>query len=161
MQANDDGYLLAGSSDGPWWGYSSWIIKTDPSGWEEWEYSTYDYRQECKSVVQTLDDCYVYGGYSSSFGPSARDMYLVKLESETTSVEDRLSNPNLQNLSPASPNPFSSTTIMNFSLPEATQASIAVFDISGRLVETLVDGSVEAGETQLYLMEVICLTEFI
>ncbi len=43
------------------------------------------------------------------------------------------------------PNPFNSTTILPYGLPESSQLSISVFDIAGRLVETLVNGNIEAG----------------
>jgi hypothetical protein len=53
--------------------------------------------------------------------------------------------PSMLNLSEAFPNPFNSTTTIAFSLTEQQQVSLQVFDLSGRLVETLVDGLVEAG----------------
>ncbi|MBT7789818.1 MAG: T9SS type A sorting domain-containing protein, partial [Calditrichaeota bacterium] len=43
------------------------------------------------------------------------------------------------------PNPFNSTTILPYGLPETSHLSIHIFDISGRLIETLVDSKVEAG----------------
>jgi len=43
------------------------------------------------------------------------------------------------------PNPFNSTTFLPYGLPEAAQLSICIYDISGRLVETLVDNYLDAG----------------
>ncbi|MBT7790302.1 MAG: T9SS type A sorting domain-containing protein, partial [Calditrichaeota bacterium] len=43
------------------------------------------------------------------------------------------------------PNPFNSMTSCKFGLPEAGKLTIAVFDISGRLVTTLVDTEMPAG----------------
>ena len=48
-------------------------------------------------------------------------------------------------MQPAYPNPFNAMTKISFGLPEASRIKISVFDISGRLVETLVDGDVDAG----------------
>lgn len=45
----------------------------------------------------------------------------------------------------ASPNPFNPSTTINFSLPVAGRATLAVFDVAGRRVSTLVDGVVAAG----------------
>lgn len=46
---------------------------------------------------------------------------------------------------PPHPNPFNPTTALRFSLPEAARVNLVVYDISGRLVVTLVDGWRDAG----------------
>jgi len=48
-------------------------------------------------------------------------------------------------LSQAYPNPFNNVTRMAFGLPEASEISIMVYDVAGRLVQTLVDGQQTAG----------------
>ena len=48
-------------------------------------------------------------------------------------------------LSEAFPNPFNNVVKLNYQLPEATLVSIRVFDTSGRMVSTLVNGEIEAG----------------
>ena len=48
-------------------------------------------------------------------------------------------------LSEAFPNPFNSVTKISYGLPEASPTTIRVYDISGRLVATLVDGETTAG----------------
>jgi hypothetical protein len=44
------------------------------------------------------------------------------------------------------PNPFNASTQIRFSLPEQTDVSVAIYDISGRLVRELVSGAFPAGE---------------
>ena len=44
-----------------------------------------------------------------------------------------------------SPNPFTAETALRFSLPTPEHAVIGVYDVTGRLVATLVDGSMPAG----------------
>ncbi len=44
-----------------------------------------------------------------------------------------------------SPNPFSGSAVISFNLPEQMPVTLDIFDISGRVVETLVDGTVPAG----------------
>jgi hypothetical protein len=48
-------------------------------------------------------------------------------------------------LSPAFPNPFNLTTTINFSIPRASDVSMGIFDISGRLSDNLVSGKITAG----------------
>ncbi len=43
------------------------------------------------------------------------------------------------------PNPFNPTTTFEFKLPQAGQVRLAVFDLSGRLISTVVDGFRNAG----------------
>ena len=44
------------------------------------------------------------------------------------------------------PNPFNASTTISFAVSAATDARLEIYDITGRLVNTLLDGSVEAGE---------------
>jgi len=48
-------------------------------------------------------------------------------------------------LYPVYPNPFNSVTTIRYELPRPSHVSLSVYDISGRLVETLVDERVDAG----------------
>jgi hypothetical protein len=48
-------------------------------------------------------------------------------------------------LSQAYPNPFNAVTKIDYGLPEASNVSIVIYDITGRLVATLVDSYQEAG----------------
>jgi len=43
------------------------------------------------------------------------------------------------------PNPFHNLTVISYSLPAATEVTLEVYDITGRLVETLVNQSQQAG----------------
>jgi hypothetical protein len=48
----------------------------------------------------------------------------------------------------ASPNPFNPTTTFTFSLSESGQVTLTVFDLTGRLVATIISGWQEAGSHQ-------------
>ena len=48
-------------------------------------------------------------------------------------------------LAPAYPNPSRSDISIGFALPQASAATLRVYDVSGRMVRTLVDGSLPAG----------------
>jgi hypothetical protein len=47
------------------------------------------------------------------------------------------------------PNPFHGSTVISYSLPQATHITLAIYDITGRLVETLVNETQEPGIHQV------------
>lgn len=49
----------------------------------------------------------------------------------------------------AFPNPFNPTTLIAFDLPKAARASLSVFDLNGRLVQTLFDEPRTAGHSEI------------
>ncbi len=59
--------------------------------------------------------------------------------------------PNTFSLDTAYPNPFNSTTQINFSLSKAGKASVRLFDLSGREVMTIANGQFTAGANQITL----------
>jgi hypothetical protein len=50
----------------------------------------------------------------------------------------------------ASPNPFSSSTLITFTLPEAGNVSVAVYDMAGREVQRIADGWHARGTSQAF-----------
>jgi hypothetical protein len=59
--------------------------------------------------------------------------------------DDFRSHPSSFSLS-AYPNPFNPSTTISFSLPRGGNVDLKVFDVTGRVVRTLADGRVDAGE---------------
>ena len=53
--------------------------------------------------------------------------------------------PTAYSLSQNYPNPFNPSTSIEFSLKDAGHATLSIYDISGRLVSTLVDGNMGNG----------------
>ena len=48
-------------------------------------------------------------------------------------------------LESAYPNPFNPVTTLNFSLPESQEVILQVYNLQGRVIETLVNSNMEAG----------------
>jgi hypothetical protein len=49
-------------------------------------------------------------------------------------------------LLPAYPNPFNPVTTIQFSIPELSEVKMSVYDIQGRMVETLLDENLSTGD---------------
>jgi hypothetical protein len=52
-------------------------------------------------------------------------------------------------LGPVSPNPFAEAAVISYSAPKATGLSIDIYDVNGRLVQTVYSGQVDAGTHQV------------
>ncbi|MEO8146510.1 MAG: T9SS type A sorting domain-containing protein [Bacteroidia bacterium] len=48
-----------------------------------------------------------------------------------------------------SPNPFSNSTTISFSLPQSQNVSLKIFDVNGRLIKTLADNTLKQGQHQV------------
>jgi len=95
----------------------------------------------------TLDtEPIAYDGYAQSMTIDLPKMALVVLQKGEvqTGVEDGTA-PRINRLGPNYPNPFNPSTTIVFSLAEAGQTSLRIYDVSGRLVRTLVDYELPAG----------------
>jgi flagellar hook assembly protein FlgD len=49
-------------------------------------------------------------------------------------------------LHPAYPNPFNPSTMISFDVPELQNVSVQIFNITGQLIETLINGNIESGK---------------
>jgi hypothetical protein len=65
----------------------------------------------------------------------------------TSAIGSTIVIPTQYALHPAYPNPFNPVTTIQFGVPVGTwhAMSIDIFDVNGRLIETLIDGSIESG----------------
>lgn len=90
-----------------------------------------------------------YAVYTDDAGhaiPHKRMANMLLIAMGDTGIEGGLVSPPLAALRPPCPSPFSCTTTVAFELPQAGSARLDVFDLSGRLMETLVEGELAAGE---------------
>jgi len=69
----------------------------------------------------------------------------VAKEQNTTSVADGGTKTMTSTLQQNFPNPFNNSTVIRFSLNEMSDVTIQVFDITGREVSTLVNGTKQSG----------------
>lgn len=83
---------------------------------------------------------------ASRFGTVASDIFIKKGILTISGIEE---NPNVVNeysLKQNFPNPFNSTTVIEFQVPRLSNVKISVFDIRGNEVDVLVNKEMQAGE---------------
>jgi hypothetical protein len=92
-----------------------------------------------------------YDGYGQSIVIDLAAMALVVFQyaPDPTSIEDSDSPVPVNDLENSFPNPFNPSTTISFSLAEKGQVSLQIFDVSGRLVKTLIQRELSAGEHSL------------
>ena len=152
QETQDGGYIIVGETDT----YISnsykdvWLIKTDSVGDTVWTkiYGDEIYYDGGYSVQETQDGGYIIAGFTESFGAGYSDVWLIKTDSEGNTgvgIEEGEGLPITAILHPPLPNPFSSNLSITYILPEPSQVELSVYDLAGRLINTLEDGSVSTG----------------
>lgn len=141
---NDSGYIIAGYTGSYGAGLEDvYLIKIDSFGDTLWT-KTYggNLQDWGYSVRQTSDGGYIIVGYTSSYGAGNGDVYLIKTDSlgNITGIKEQKSSVDSRNfqVSRIFPNPFSTTTLIQYYLPEKTKIEINIYDIQGRLIKTSV-----------------------
>ena len=93
-QTRDNGYLVAGTTKS--YGMGSeylWLLKTDANGTKLWDRIFGGFVSSSGdgawSVDETRDGGYVVAGYTKSFGAGAKDLWLVKTDSQGIKQWDR------------------------------------------------------------------------
>ena len=143
-QTSDLGYIVAGYTNvaGE---YAVYLIKTDSSGNTLWTKTVGGASYSMSySVQQTTDEGYIVTGVTVPYGSGNADVYLIKLQPET-GIEEETEGKPLFSLESVGPNPFSSDLSITCSIPEQARVELAIFDLSGRLVEALISEQLPAG----------------
>ncbi|UCE65799.1 MAG: T9SS type A sorting domain-containing protein [Candidatus Zixiibacteriota bacterium] len=151
-QTNDGGFLLAGFIDPPFEDQGQlYIVKTDNYGNSMWEVEYGDRgREQCYDAIQTNDGGYMAAGYTGSFGAGNHDVWILKFESETSVPEIVGFAPNDFALGNNYPNPFNSSTTIEFSLDKPQFVALTVYDLLGREINTLLEAEKPSGTHRIF-----------
>jgi len=85
------------------------------------------------------------GNLDLAVGQSGNPSVMIFLNTMQTSINDRPPTPGEFALAQNYPNPFNASTKIDFEMSDAGHANLAVYDLMGRLIVTLIDGEVSAG----------------
>jgi hypothetical protein len=138
----------------------AWVLRLDATGNIIWQKSFGGSGEDAATgIFQINNGGYTVAGWSSSndydFKHSdlhgGSDLFFAAVSADNTSspitqLHKELLNdiPNEHSFSNF-PNPFSESTNISFFLPKQTQVSIKIYDLSGRLIRTLVDQKIQQG----------------
>jgi hypothetical protein len=162
---SDNGYIIAGRTNTFGAGdIDVYMIKTDFNGDTLWTRTFGGLNQDIgRSAQQTSDGGYILVGQTQSFGAGGNDVYLIKTDSIGLGIEEkgieskfvRSGNVLLQN----HPNPFNKLTVISYIIPANSSkhsaisgkipVKLSIYDITGRLVLTMVDEPQNPGIYQL------------
>jgi len=151
-------FRLSVSEDGEesyeWFGYSESDSENRPdedtpeSYWHlfpvddsQWDY-TYKMATE---MDESIIDVHVY--FSADIDDYTHEV--VRVEATSSEEEIHAENPGEFYLEQNYPNPFNPVTQITFSIPEASQVTLDVFNIQGQLITNLVDENISAGMHQV------------
>ena len=145
----DSGCLLAGSvyfagtENSNWW-----ILKTDADGDSQWSMIFGDSLSGdfVRSLALTPEGNYLIVGESHVGAVGYTDVGVMCLEGPSTGIIPApFSQPFCFMLQKPHPNPFNPATALSYQLPASSFVSLRVYDIAGKLVQTLVNGWRDAG----------------
>ena len=146
QKTTDGGFIVVGTTNAI--GVKDiYLVRTDSVGDTLWT-KTIDGidRVIGHSVQQTADGGYIVVGETANFFPlDEGDIRLIKIASETGIEIDPPNNFPSVALDIISLSPFSSSLSITYSIPEQADVSLVVYDVSGRLIENLVNTQMQSG----------------
>ena len=139
-QTSDGGFIICGSTNSFGAGENDmYLIRTDANGDTVWTktYGGIDF-DNGYSIQQTSDGGFIAAGWTESFGAGIGDVYLIRLDKETTGIQD--DNP----FNFIKPNNFivsytHGKISIRYTIPYSSSVKLEAFDTQGKLVKVIAD----------------------
>jgi hypothetical protein len=97
--------------------------------------------------IDTVGNGFLLAGYTGTWH-YRDDIYVIRTTSDLSSRPNETLLAHVQSLT-SYPNPFNPSTTIAFTIDKPEQVTLVVYDLNGREVATLIDGTVERGEHKL------------
>jgi uncharacterized delta-60 repeat protein len=151
QQTSDGGYVLAGSTTSSSGNENIWLVRLSSNGAPLWSRTFGGGNAEyCESVAVMSDGGYMLGAQTTSFGAIDWDIWLVRTGVDPSlAVKGNSPIAEAFSLHPIYPNPFNNMTNIAFDLPHEVTGRLVVYDVLGRITNTLYDGRLSAGSHQM------------
>jgi hypothetical protein len=148
-QTTDGGFVFAGRTISYGSGSGDvYLVRTDSSGNVEWQTCFGNTETDgAYEICLTMDGHYAIAGYTFSYGAGSSDVWLLKIGTPEGITEDLFDDVPFITLA-ASPNPFTSSLSIAYSISESEHVELSVYDLSGRLIESLNSSPMMSGEYQ-------------
>lgn len=118
-----------------------YIIKIDNNGDSLWAMTIGGSGNEGgNSIQRTSDDNYIITGSTSSMGAGELDVYLIKLISDQSNIEN-VEYKSCFNIGNNYPNPFNSQTQIRLQLSSLNPVDIGLYDLLGRKLQSIYSGN--------------------
>ena len=153
QQTEDGGYIITGWTNSVGAGSNDvWLIRTNAYGDTLWTKTIGGGSPDASfSIQQTEDGGYIIIGWTNSFGVGNGDVWLIKLDPESvTDIGNNERKPLIDySLIQNYPNPFNPSTVIKYSIPQASKVELKVFDIIGNEIEILVNEEKQPGSYEV------------
>lgn len=129
------------------------LVKYEPDGSREWYSILGDgTTDEWLMGMCRLDDGFAIAGHSNADGAGGYDMMVMKLNNSGMKVNETPSGvPRKPGLMPNYPNPFNAETKLVFNLEKRETISLSLYDLTGREVSSLLEGTFQPGSYSYHL----------
>jgi hypothetical protein len=143
----DGGYLICGAAKDVSTHRNDLLLvrRTPGTGWDWQQIVGGAGSDKGCSVVQIAPGEYLIAGYTESSGSGSFDGWLLRMRETAVSVPTPTETQTGIHFESPIPNPFSPRTMIRFRLPEAMDIELAVYDVTGRRVAVLTEGTREPG----------------
>ncbi|MBS1902911.1 MAG: T9SS type A sorting domain-containing protein [Bacteroidetes bacterium] len=157
IQSSDSGFVIVGQVADTTMNSQLYVAKVDRTGTLMWEHSYGPGNGEGGYGIFQRGKQYVLTGELVLGGSVSSDLWIAVLDSvgnittlDTTTSDNSevrtIPNGGGITLGNCMPNPAASSTMLDFSVDRPQQMTLDIIDVSGRVVQTMFDARVEAGQ---------------
>jgi hypothetical protein len=153
-ETHDGDFDVTGSNSDLYQDDDVYLVKIDSQGNMVWSRTVGGASDDAGyALIRESGGCRMIAGSTSSFGAGGSDFYLIRFGPDNPPAVQPAGDqaiPTTYVLHPPYPNPFNPSTTITFEVPQTGLVELAVYNIEGRLVRTLIHGMTSPGTHTAY-----------